>query len=411
MNFMQTAKTFAKWLLISATLGIILGLIGTAFHILIEYATEFRTKYPVTIAFLPVGGIMIVLLYKLTGMEKDKGTNIVLQSVRSREELPPLRQAPLIFISTVITHLFGGSAGREGAALQLGGSIGNYVGKKLKLDEHDARIITMCGMSAAFSALFGTPLTAAIFSMEVVSVGIMYYAAIVPCVISALAGCYISSVFGIAPTAFTVLNVPTLDPISILQSVLLGILCALLSGVFCFALHKTAYLYNKYIPNRIVEIIAGGAIVAALTFALRTFDYNGAGMNVIENAINGNVRPEAFLLKIIFTALTLGAGYKGGEIVPTLFVGATFGGIAAPLFGMSASFGAAAGMTALFCGVTNCPLSSILLSIELFGAKGLPLFGAVIAVSYMLSGYTGLYSAQKIVYSKMKTKFVDKKTI
>ena len=410
MNIKQTAKTFIKWTVISVILGIILGLVGTAFHLLVQKATDFRTQNSIIIVFLPLCGAAIALMYKLCKMENDTGTNIVLQSVRSREEFPRFRQAPLIFVSTVLTHLFGGSAGREGAALQLGGSIGNFIGKKLGLDDNDARIITMCGMSGAFGALFGTPLTAAVFSMEVVSVGVMYYAAIVPCVIAAITGSYISSFFGIEATAFSVTGIPGILPIPLLQCLVLGILCAFLSEIFCHSLHGSAMLYKKYMPNKIIRAAAGGALVAALTFALRTYDYNGAGMNIIQNAVGGNVRPEAFLLKIIFTALTLGAGYKGGEIVPTLFIGATFGGTVSPFLGLSSSFGAAVGMSALFCGVTNCPLSSILLAAELFGTDGLPLYAAAIAASYMLSGYASLYSTQKIMYSKTKTQFVNRDT-
>ena len=191
--------SFFKWIVIAAMVGLFVGIVGVFFHISVEKATEIRQEMPWLIWALPLGGAAIVLLYKKAGMEKDRGTNLVLDAVRLNEPLN-IKTAPLIFVSTVITHLFGGSSGREGAALQIGGSIASYIGNHIKLDEKDQRIITMCGMSAGFSALFGTPISAVIFSMEVVSVGVMYYSAIVPCVISALVGAYMAAVFDIVHT-------------------------------------------------------------------------------------------------------------------------------------------------------------------------------------------------------------------
>ena len=199
---LKAIKSFLKWAAVAAVVGIVIGIVGVAFHLSVEAATELRTAAGWLIWLLPLGGVAIVRLYKKAGMEKDGGTNFVLEAVRSNDPLN-IKTAPLIFISTVITHLFGGSSGREGAALQIGGSIASFLGKKINLDEKDERIITMCGMSAGFSALFGTPLAAVIFSMEVVSVGVMYYSAIVPCVISAVMGAYVASLFSVAPTAFT----------------------------------------------------------------------------------------------------------------------------------------------------------------------------------------------------------------
>ncbi len=395
-------KAFLKWTAIAVLMGAVLGVVGTVFHKAVTLATELRTDNMFIIALLPVGGIIIVLLYHFTRMDDDEGTNTILKSVSTIEIIPPLWQAPLIFVSTVITHLFGGSAGREGAALQLGGSIGNGLGRLLRLNKKESGIVTMCGMSAGFSALFGTPVTAAVFSMEVASIGVMHYAAIVPCMISAVVGAGVARFFGVHAEHFDVLQVPELGIASVIQVVLLGVLCALLSIAFCHTMHYTHKIYEKYIPNKIVRIVSGGAIVAILTFILGTTDYNGAGMNVIEKAVSGDAFAFAFILKIIFTALTLGAGYKGGEIVPTLFIGATFGAVAAPILGLPAQFGAAAGMAALFCGVTNCPVSSVIISIELFGTEGLALYAIAVAVSYMLSGYGGLYSSQKIMYSKFE---------
>lgn len=402
--------SFVKWIIIAAVVGAFVGIVGVFFHICVEKATEIRVEMPWLIWLLPIGGAAIVFLYKKTGMEKDRGTNLVLDAVRSNEPLN-IKTAPLIFVSTVITHLFGGSSGREGAALQIGGSIASYVGTHIKLDEKDQRIITMCGMAAGFSALFGTPVAAVVFAMEVVSVGVMYYSAIVPCIIASAVGAYIASVFDIAPTSFSIIgSIPTIELLTIFKVIVLAVLCAAVSMLFCLALKKTHKLYDK-IPNKTVAAIVGGLAVAILTFIIGTTDYNGAGMDVIGRAVAGEAEYEAFILKIIFTALTLGAGFKGGEIVPTLFVGATFGNVAGKLLGLGGSFGAGLGMAALFCGVTNCPLTSLILSIELFGTEGLIYYAVACAVSYKLSGYYGLYSAQKIVYSKHRPEFIDKKTL
>ena len=268
----------------------------------------------------------------------------------------------------------------------------------------------MCGMSAAFSALFGTPVTSVIFSMEVITVGVMHYSAIVPCILSAIIGTKIAMLCGIPPTAFEISVIPDFGTLAVTNVIILSILCGVLSIVFCITMHKSAHLYKHYIHNSILRGFVGGVIVVILTYIVGTYDYNGAGMNIIELALKGEARQEAFLIKIIFTALTLGAGFRGGEIVPSFFIGSTFGCVIGAILGLHPSFAAAIGLVAVFCGVTNCPLSSIILSIELFGGDGIVFFTLACGVSYMLSGYYGLYSEQKIMYSKVKPEFIDKKT-
>lgn len=410
---------FLRWLLFSAIIGLVAGVVSTAFYYSFAWATEVRTGHPWLLWLLPVGGVVIVLLYRLCGMEQDRGTNLVLTTVREKESLP-FCTAPLVFVSTIATHLLGGSSGREGAILQIGGSISSSIGRLLRLDENGLRIITMCGMSAAFSALFGTPLAAAIFAMEVISVGVMYYAAIVPCVVSAVTGLWVAQQLHVPGTAFPLAEIPAAVPLTFVKVIGMGILFALLSILFCWTMHSAHKLYDRFLPNRLIRVIVGGCIVIGLTYLIwlwnpGTYDYNGAGESIIHAAIDGYARPESFLLKILFTALTLGAGYKGGEIVPVFFTGATFGCVAAPLLGLPASFGAGLGMVSVFCGVTNCPLTSILLALELFGSSdnfgvsSLSLFAVSIAVSYMLSGYYGLYSEQKIMYDKFHPMFINRK--
>ena len=402
-------KASVKWVIFAILSGLIVGGVGTLFYFSMEVVTLVRTKHPEIIFLLPVGGIVIVGCYRLLHDDKDTGTNLVLSAIHSGEKLP-LRMAPLIFISTLITHLFGGSAGREGAALQLGGSIGNGLGRLFRFDEKDKHIMIMCGMSAAFSALFGTPMAAAIFSMEVVSVGIMYYAALVPCVVSSLVAHAVASSFGISTEAFPLKSFPAFQTENAVLISILAVLCAGISILFCILLHQSEIVYKKLFKNPYLRVFAGGCMIVVLTLFVGDQTYNGTGMSVIAGCMKGSVPPEAFLLKMVFTALTLGAGYKGGEIVPSFFTGAAFGCLFGNLTGFSPSLCTAVGMTAVFCGVTNCPITSLLISFELFGYDGMPYFLLAVAFSYMLSGYFGLYHSQKIIYSKYKTNYINKKT-
>lgn len=396
-----------KWVIFSIVVGIVAGLCGTAFYFCLSVATDFRMKYPWLLYFLPLGGVAIVFLYHIFKDDNDTGTNLVISAIHSDDKLP-FQMAPLIFISTLITHLFGGSAGREGAALQMGGSIGNSIGHVFRFDEKDKHVMIMCGMSAAFSALFGTPMAAAIFSMEMISVGVMYYIALVPCVISSLIAHGIAVYFNATNKFFIIDDIPDFTIFNSIKISILAIFCALVSILLCVALHSSEWAYKKYFKNRYIRAFVGGCLVIVATLLVGNQTYNGTGINIIQSSIDGSVRPEAFILKIIFTALTLGAGYKGGEIVPSFFVGATFGCLFGNIIGFSPSLCAAVGMTSLFCGVTNCPITSLLISFELFGYDGMPYFLLAIPFSYMLSGYFGLYRSQRIVYSKYKTNYINK---
>ncbi len=399
---------FLRWVVYSCVVGVAVGLVAAAFHIGIDWATDLRGEYPRLIWLLPAGGFCVVLLYKICGMEKDRGTNLVLVAVRSAERIK-LRTAPLIFLSTIITHLVGGSSGREGAALQLGGSLSAWLGRAVRLEAKDQGVMVMCGMAAAFSALFGTPLTATLFAMEVVTVGRMYYAALVPCVLSSLAGLLAARACGLhGQVGYAVGAAAELAPGSMLQAAVLGVFCALVSILFCVAMHKAPQIYGKYFQHPTVRAAVGGVLVLALTLLVGDQTYNGAGDAVIRRLLAGETIPAAFLLKILFTALTLGAGFRGGEIVPVLFTGCAFGTLAGPLLGLPHGFSGALGMAGVFCGATNCPLTSIFLSYELFSGEGLPLYALCCGVSFMLSGYYGLYSEQKLAYSKFRTERVEK---
>lgn len=402
-------KSLIKWLTCSIIIGVICGLIGTAFYQAVEKATKLQGRYPWLLFLLPVGGVVIVFLYHICGVKNAKGTNMIIESIRSSEKIPFI-MAPLIFIGTVITHLCGGSSGREGAALQIGGSIGAFLGRIMHLNEKDMHVIVMCGMSAVFSALFGTPLTATIFSMEVVSVGVIYYAAFLPCIVSSIVACSISRLAGFSAEKYSIPTMNTMSLGLIIKVIILAALCALVSSAFIICMHKTAKLYKDKINNQYIRIIVGGFLIILLTAIVGTRDYNGAGMNIVKQTFSGKVNLESFFLKIIFTVVTLGAGYKGGEIVPSFFIGATFGNAVGNLMNINPGFGAAIGMVSVFCGVVNCPITAMFLSVELFGSGNVILFALACAVSYVLSGYYSLYKSQKIIYSKLTPEYINAHT-
>ena len=396
---------FIKWIAISALIGIIGGAVGTLFYKSVLYANAIRAARPWLIYFLPFAGLAIVALYKITKTEGEN-TNDIIDSILQGNNVPIVLM-PVIFIATTFTHLFGGSAGREGAALQIGGSIGCNVGKLLKLDEKEERIAILSGMSALFSALFGAPITATVFALEVCSVGIIHYSGLVPCGVSALVAYGITGLFGIGKTSFAVQTVTETAPM-FLKIAVLAVLCAILSVIFCRSMHISNKLASKIIPNPYIKVIAGGVIIIGLTMLVGNQNYNGGGVEVIKTAIEGGqAEIPAFAWKILFTAITLSCGYKGGEIVPTFFIGSTFGCVIGPLLGIPSGFAAAIGLAATFCGAVNCPLASVILSVELFGGGNTVYFAEACFISYMLSGYTSLYEEQKIVYSKLKAEFIN----
>ncbi len=407
LGALPTLRALGQWLVLAGLAGLACGLAGAAFTWCVAQAAALRAAHPWLLLCMPLAGLAIVFSYRAAGMENDSGTNQIIASVRGGER-PPVRLAPLIFLGSALTHLTGGSAGREGAALQIGGSISAGVGRLLRLGDRNTNTIIQCGMAGLFSALFGTPLTATVFAMEVVNVGHFRYAALFPCLLSALVADSIPRLLGLPAEAYRLSGLPDLGPLPMLQCGALAVLAALVSIAFCALMHQAAHLYKTYLPNQYLRAVAGAVLVVVLTVIEGSGDYNGAGGHVIELAVEGQVRvPWAFLLKMLFTALTLGAGFRGGEIVPTLFIGSTFGCAVGPLLGLDPAFAAAVSMIALFCGVVNCPLASIFLAVELFGGEGLLFFALACSLSFLVSGRYSLYSSQNIVYSKLEARLDD----
>lgn len=408
-EILRTSYSFIKWNFLAVLTGGIIGILSSMFGHVLAAATSYRKEYPWLLFLLPLVGVVIVFLYHKFGKD-DGGTNQVFSTVRARDEVPATA-APLIFISTALTHLAGGSAGREGAAIQLGGSVANQLGRLIKLDEEDTHVIVMCGMSAAFAALFGTPMAAAIFSLEVISVGIMYYTALMPCMIASLMAAGVAKAMGIHAEHFFEGFVPELTVISGIKLGFVILVCSVVSILFCMTLKLVGEIYGRWLKNKYIRIMVAGGIVIILTLILRTTDYMGAGTELIVQAVQfGKVRPLDFFWKLLLTAITMKAGFKGGEIVPSFCIGATLGCVLGQLVGFEPRLCAACGMVAVFCGVTNCPITSILIAFELFGFEGVSYYLITIAVSYATSGYYGLYKDQTIVYSKYKAKYVNQRT-
>ncbi len=391
-----------KWVMLAVLIGSLGGAVGSLFAYSVQYASSFRTGFAWSLFLMPLAGLAIVGLYRVARQQENRGTNMVLDAVAAGRPMAPVT-GPLVFVATVLTHGVGGSSGREGAALQIGGSLGTVFAKLFHLREQDRTVAVMCGMSGVFAALFGTPATAAIFYLEVVSVGVMSYAGLLPCVVSAFFGESVASLLGLSAEKYSIVGQTAFQLPSVGVILALGILCALLSVGFCKLLHETEHLLRRLFPNAFVRILAASFVYIGLTLLFQTKDYCGTSSNLIVRALAGETRYEAFFLKALLTAITLGGGFKGGEIIPTLCVGATFGCAFGKLVGFAPGLCAACAMMAMFCGVTNCPISALLLGLELCGTENMGFFAIVIAVSYVLSGYSSLYVSQRVLHSKTET--------
>lgn len=396
---MAYLKALIKWIFISALGGCLGGVLGSVFHIMIDLVTEFREENGYVIYFIPLAAVIICVMYGFFKNRGSLGTDRILDSLNKDEPIPKV-MLPLIFVSSIISHLTGASVGREGAALQLGGGLFHIIGRLLRLNPKDMKIAVMSGMSAVFAALFGTPLAASVFALEIAGVGAMHYGAIVPCVLSAVVAFRISGIFGISPVRFTITSSLAINPGVFAGIIVFSVLCAVVSIAFCVTVKAVSRKAISLMPNPYIKALVCSAALLILTVIFGSGDYNGAGMHIISKALDGVSNPEAFIVKIIFTAISIAAGFKGGEIVPAFFVGSTFGAVVSPILGIEAPLGAAMGFTALFCGVVNCPLASLFLAIEVFGADLSVAFAVVCSVSYMMSGRFSLYGSQKFVYSK-----------
>ncbi len=400
-------RAFAVWFLLAVLVGAVTGVVGALFHKTIAFVTEVREENGILLYLLPIAGILITAMYSLS--EDTLSTNAVIRGIREGKGVSFL-MVPFIFIGTALTHLTGGSAGREGAALQIGGGIGAKIGRIIKADSKVIGVLTVAGMAGAFSAIFTTPVTAAVFAIEVVTVGHMRYFQLMPCMLASTVAYMISVAMGNEALGYPSVPFEALSPAILIKVLLAAVSVSLMSSLFCIVLHKTESLMKGWVKNKYLRAFAGGTAVIALTLILGTTMYNGAGMDTIGLMLSGDrekiaaamtgTAAFAFLIKTIMTSLTIGAGFKGGEIVPAFFTGATLGAVLGMLLKLDPSFSAALGMVGMFAGVTNCPMASVILGCELFGADGILYFAVTVAVGFIVSGRSGLYESQRLVYKK-----------
>ena len=400
---MTNFKSAIKFIAVCVLLGITGGIIGAGFSFSVSFATSLRISHGWLICLLPVASLLIVFIYKKLGIS-GIGTNQVLESADGENTLST--KLPLgIFITATISHLLGASVGREGAALQIGGGAASFFATKFHLSDKQRQILVRAGMSAVFSAVFGTPIAAFLFALEIVYVGKIHLKSVLPCAITSVLGYITALFFGAHIERFHFVSVPQFCFDTVWKTTILTVSTAVLSIGFCHALRYSSKFAKKLIKNEYIRITVGAAVVLLLTIIVGNQDYNGAGINVIERIFQNDLDPAsisfspfAFLMKLIFTCVCVACGFKGGEIVPTLFIGATFGALVATLIGLPVAFGAALGMVLLFSGVTNCPLASIALGFELFSGTGFFYFIPTVIICFLLSGKISLYSAQKHKY-------------
>ena len=393
------AITVIRWSVLSAIMGIVGGLMGAGFHHALHFVTHLRSEHMWLIFLLPLGGLLTVLIYRHPQMKGNKGTNEIIEATLDGHPVSAM-VAPSIFCATAITHLFGGSAGREGAALQLGGSAASVLAKWFHLRESNRKILISAGMSAVFAGLFGTPLTATLFCMEFESVGTIFSPALLPCFLSAFLASRVSLALGVHAEGHLLSQSFSMTLSNCWQYVVLALLVSLLGILMCTVFHKAEHFAAHHVPNPFVRIAIGGVIITVMTLLVGDHRFNGAGMDMALKAVEGEADWYSFALKMLFTAVTLAAGFKGGEIVPTFCIGATFGCVLGGFLGLDAGMAGALGLIGLFCCATNSPLASILLSVEMFGGTNIHLFAFMCVICFVLSGNYGLYASQILQYNK-----------
>ncbi len=390
-NVMKKIGHLCRVLGLALFIGALCGVVGAAFAHAVTWVSDIRAGQPWILYGLPLAGLLTVVVYKVCGTS-GIGTCHVMNAGKG-EGCVPLTLTPAIFISATLTHLCGGSAGREGAALQLGGGLAALVGRVFRVDVATVRILTVCGMGAFFSAVFGTPLGACVFVLEVLLIGRSVFVLLLPTLASCISGFAVAVFLGVHPERFTIPNIPVISFSTLWRLLVIAVACSIISVVFCKTLHFASHKYATLLENEWWRIAVGGAVIVVLTLMIGTADYNGSGIALINRIFeSGEVRYEAFALKMLFTVITVAAGYKGGEIIPSFCIGATLGGALSLVLQLDPAFGAAVGMTAMFCGVTNAPLATAFLAVEMFGIQGIVFFVIAIIVSALISGKNSLYT-------------------
>ncbi|MBX4147891.1 voltage-gated chloride channel family protein [Paenibacillus sp. FSL W7-1279] len=392
---------FIKWIVLGSFVGLMTGSASAFFLYSLDYVTSLRMENPWLLFFLPLGGAGVSFLYYKFGKSCTKGNNLILEQIHGGTESVPLRMAPLVLIGTLITHLFGGSAGREGTAVQMGGSLSEGFGKLIRVTPADRKILLICGISGGFGSIFGTPLAGTLFGLEVLAIGLISHQALFPAFVASLVGNLIAtSLWGVSHLHYPIGEIPALSFLVILKVIFASILFGLTSRLFSELTHSLKQWYGYFFHNPMIKSAVGGIIIIALVYLLGTREYLGLGLPLIEASFTDEVSPLAFLGKILFTSLTLGAGFQGGEVTPLFAIGATLGNALSEWIGLYAPFLAALGFIAVFCGATNTPIACFIMGIELFGGEGAVYMLMACVISYLFSGHSGIYTSQQIGISK-----------
>ncbi len=385
-----------KWILICLTLGAIAGSVSAFFLLSLDWLTNWRESNLWIIALLPVGGFIIGLSYHLFGNSVVKGNNLLLEELHSPKKIIPFRMAPLVLFGTLVTHLFGGSAGREGTAVQVGGAIADRFTKVLKLSERDRKIVLIAGISAGFASVFGTPLAGGVFALEVLILGRIRLDAVIPSFMAAIFANYFCEIWGVSHTSYHISSVVEMTPTNLLWSLLAGIIFGLVAMLFSKSTHFWTNLFTKQIKYPPLRPVIGGTILAITIYLLGTTKYIGLGIPTIVDAFNINLNSYDFFIKLLLTSFTIGAGFKGGEVTPLFFIGATLGNVLIWFIPLPMSLLAGMGFVAVFAGATNTPIACTLMGIELFGIESGVFIALACCTAYLFSGHSGVYSSQII---------------